>query len=61
MRKHSNWRALALAAVLVAPLAQTALADPSEQQAMHQTSASDPASSVGITGPYDAPAVPFGD
>ena len=61
MRKHSFLRAVALAALLAAPLTQAALADPSEQQAMHQTSASDPASSVGITGPYDAPVVPFGD
>jgi len=54
-------RALALAALLAAPLTQAALADPSEQQAMHQTPAADPAPSAGITGPYDAPVVPFGD
>lgn len=61
MRKHSFLRTLALAALLAAPLTEAALADPSEQQAMHPTSASDPASSVGITGPYDVPVVPFGD
>jgi len=61
MRKHSFLRALTLIALLAAPLARTALANPSEQQAMHQTSTADPGSSAGITGPYDAPPAPFGD
>lgn len=59
MRKHSFLRALALSALLAASLTQTALADSSEQQAMHQSS--DAASSVGLTGPYDAPAPTVGD
>lgn len=62
MRKHSFLRALALAALLAAPLTHTALADMEEQQAMHQTATSDadPASSNG-TGPYDTSIPPFGD
>ncbi|MGH7001109.1 MAG: hypothetical protein ACREEA_06350 [Stellaceae bacterium] len=62
MRKHSFLHALALAAVLTVPVAQAALADSSEQQAMHQTSTSnaDPAFSNGA-GPYDTSAPPFGD
>jgi len=61
MRKHSLLRALTLAALLTAPLAQAALADTSEQQAMDPPSASDAALSVSVFGPYDAPTPPFGD
>lgn len=51
MRTLTILRALTLAAVLSAPLAQVALADPQEQQAMTtQSAASAPAF---ITGPYD--------
>lgn len=62
MRKQSILRTLALATVLAAPFTHAALADTSEQQAMHQTSTSDadPASSNG-SGPYDTYNPPFGD
>ena len=59
MRKHSYLRALALAALLVAPLTETALAGESSQLAMAPAAA--PASSVGITGPYDAATPTVGD
>lgn len=59
MPKHSFLRALTLAALLAAPLIQTVRAEPSEQQAMHQSA--DTAPSVGLTGPYDAPAPTVGD
>ena len=63
MRKHPYLRALALAAVLAAPLTQAALAntvaDQATQQAMSQNAAADPA--VGQTGPYDASAPTVGD
>lgn len=55
MRRQSFLRALVLAAVLTAPVVQTAMADgSSEQQAMHQASGSDAnaAYSNGV-GPYD--------
>ena len=61
MRKQSFLRALALAALLTAPLAEAALADTSEEQAMHQSSTPDADPPVGVTGPYDAPSPPFGD
>lgn len=59
MRKHSFLRALVFAALLAASLTQTALADTPAQQAMHQSSDATP--SVGLTGPYDAPAPTVGD
>lgn len=62
MCSQSFLRALGLAALLAAPMAQAALADPAEQQAMHQTSGSDenPAYSNGA-GYYDTYTPPNGD
>ncbi|HEV2264800.1 MAG TPA: hypothetical protein VGR79_09730 [Stellaceae bacterium] len=54
MRSQSILGALVLATLLTAPLTQAALADPPEQQAMHQNSSSD--ASTGYSngaGPYD--------
>lgn len=59
MRKHSNWRALALAALLSTPFAQAALADEPTQQAMWRMAAAEPV--TGLTGPYDVPAITAGN
>ena len=53
MRKHSHWRALALAALLSTPFIQAALADESEQQSMMRMAATPEA--TGLFGPYDVP------
>ncbi|HYL34084.1 MAG TPA: hypothetical protein VEU53_13165 [Stellaceae bacterium] len=53
MRTLTILRALTLAAALSAPLAQAALANQQEQQAM--TSQSAASAPVFITGPYDHP------
>lgn len=59
MRKHSFLRVLTLAALLAAPLTRTALAGVPTQQAMASVSAA--AQSLGLTGPYDAPAPTVGN
>jgi len=56
MRKHSFYRALALAALLATTLTQTAFAS-APQQAMAPATVQ----SAGLTGPYDAPAPTVGD
>lgn len=60
MRKHSHWRALALAALLSMPFIQTAIADEPEQQSMMRMTAATPEAS-GLFGPYDVPTVTVGN
>ncbi|HYL32317.1 MAG TPA: hypothetical protein VEU53_04120 [Stellaceae bacterium] len=59
MRKHSPWRALALATLLSTPFIQAALADEPEQQAMTRMAAE--MSFMGLTGPYDTLAPTVGN
>lgn len=60
MRKHSHWRALALAALLSMPFIQAALADEPERQSMMWMAAATPEAS-GLFGPYDVPTLTVGN
>lgn len=60
MRKHSHWRAVALAALLSIPFIQAALADEPEQQSMMRMAAATPDAS-GLFGPYDVPTFTVGN